>query len=100
MAALPEDPVSSLGFWQAREKFSGRKSFGFFACNSCGTSSWVSAHGFKSYKQACKKCNQYSLPVYLWVNQEDRKAGGDRDDKKKPHKSGLCEACARGVCTR
>ena len=62
----------------------------------------MSAHAFKQYKQACKKCKGYSLPVYLWVNQATRKSSGNRDDDsdKKPHKSALCEACKRGVCKR
>ena len=59
----------------------------------------MSAHAYKGYKQACKKCKQYTMPVYLWVNTGPRRTVSEADDLKTPHKSELCEACARGVCT-
>jgi hypothetical protein len=100
MPAKPKNPVDTRGYWQERKNFPGEKSFGYFACKTCNGSNWVSAHAFKHFKQACKTCNQYTLPVYLWVNLATRRNVLCADEEKKPHKSELCEACARGVCTQ
>jgi hypothetical protein len=98
---LPPNPVESGGYWQERNEFSGSKSFGHFVCNACRKSSWISAHAYKHYKQACKRCNRFSLPALLWVNTEYcRDEMSDLDViKKKPHRKRLCEACKKGVCS-
>lgn len=98
MPPKPKNPVDTRGYWQERKKFPGDKSFGYFACNACDGSNWVSAHAFKNFKQACKKCNHFTLPVYLWVNLATKRNVFGVDEEKKPHKSELCEACARGIC--
>jgi len=99
---MPDPPVDEPGHWVPREKFEGRKSFGFYWCN-CGRS-WVSAQGWKQYKQGCQGCNRESLAVYLWVN-EKKYTGVDLDDpdrvvrnREGPHDSDRCEACRAGVC--
>jgi len=95
-----KDPVSTSGKWVERSEFNGKKSFGYFECDGCSGKSWVTAHAFKQYKQACKSCNQYSLAVYMWVNLERRESRGGRDEEegKPPHLRHLCEACKLGVC--
>ena len=96
----PDPPIESSGHWALREEFFGHKSFGYFVCSICAGSNWISAHAFKNFKQGCKRCNIYCLPVYMWVNEESRDKfdDDDEDSKKKPHKTELCEACRLGKC--
>ena len=98
----PSPPIESSGHWIEREKFPGDKSFGYFFCFTCaGKSAWISAHAFKRYKQGCKTCDTYFLPVYMWVNDHGNDSNEYRDieeSEKKPHKRDLCEACRLGQC--
>ena len=90
------------GEWVNRHEFAGRKSFGFFECESlsCGKK-WYSAHAFPSYKQGCQECEHESLPAYLWVNYGGNERDYDdyeRDDSNAPHDRDRCMACRAGVC--
>lgn len=97
--AMPDPPVEGRGKWVDRKAFRGHKSFGHFCCFPCGDADWVSAHAYKHYKQACKQCGEYYLPIHMWVNFEGRKRHHDSDyDPRKHHKQELCEACKKGVC--
>jgi hypothetical protein len=102
MPFLPDDPVSTRGQWVDRKKFWGNKSFGYFVCQECDGRSWVSAHAYKQYKQACTQCNRYVLATYMWMNLEHRgkTSMGGRGEDDKPHIEHLCEACKLGVCRR
>ena len=89
------------GEWVDRQDFSGRKSFGFFACtsSSCGGNRWTSAHAYPEYKQACAKCERGYHPLFMWVNYySDRSEDVDEEDDRAPHHRQRCEACRRGVC--
>jgi len=65
-------PVETPGQWVLRKDFVGQKSFGFFKCQDC-QETWISAHAFKLYKQGCKTCETYFLPMFMWVNAEQRR---------------------------
>lgn len=58
-----------LGEWVPRAQFfsSNSKSFGYFQCNYCHKN-WMSAFARKNYKQGCKQCDRYFLPVFMWIN--------------------------------
>ena len=93
-----QDPVNSAGYWLERSSFRGTKSFGAFECSGC-LNVWLSAHAFKSYGQGCRTCEVESLPKFLWVNTENSVREKDANPER-PHDSGRCEACRRGVCSR
>jgi hypothetical protein len=102
---LPKAPVSTPGNWVKRKEFPYNKSFGFFECHSC-SKTWVSAHAFVKYRQACKDCKQYALARYMWLNPKKDDSDEDDSDEEsvtikngKPHIKALCEACKKGVCT-
>lgn len=99
-------PVDEPGSWVSREILRKRKteykSFGIYECSK-GCSVWVSAHSQINYKQACKKCEEYSYPRFMWVNDKKRSNEEEKNvrkqDKDKPHDKTRCEACQRGKCT-
>jgi transposase-like protein len=96
---LPAPPVDSPGKWIPRAQFKGRKSFGHFQCPKCHKW-WNSAFAFPDKKQACKECETWNHPVYLWLNSslEPRQPRADISDT--PHDGSRCEACQSGVpCT-
>ena len=88
------------GFWVELKDFWGNKSFGMFECEDCDQI-WLSAHAFKRFKQACKSCETWSPPKFMWVNAErgERNKYHKEPDLNKPHHRDRCEACRRGVCT-
>ena len=94
------DPYEGCqGRWVSRNEFTAaNKTFGYFKCSSCNKT-WMSAHSKKQFKQACKSCNTYVLPAYLWVN-DNTNYRKDKAlvDTKKPHRSDLCQACQKGRC--
>jgi len=95
---VPEPPVDSAGEWVLRERFRGKKSFGFYAC-PCGRS-WLTAHAQKEYRQGCQGCDTECFPHYMWLNDHpvERRERADRDEVDGPHDSARCEACRLGVC--
>jgi Zinc-binding domain len=96
----PAAPVPTAGKWVSRKQFQWEKSFGYFQCWQC-SHVWTSAHAFKKYKQACKRCGgrNYVLPRFMWENQNSSEDDEPRRaDPDKPHVWELCEACKRGVC--
>jgi uncharacterized C2H2 Zn-finger protein len=100
----PNPPVDSAGYWVPREEFTGKKSFGYFQCESC-FKTWISAHAFPSFKQGCKKCDTEDYPIFLWENMNKKQHDDlnyQRDEKDKPHDQNRCEACrcGVGVCLR
>ena len=95
-----EPPVNTPGYWILRNAFNGIKSFGVFVCeNKKCNNRWKSAHAYKIYRQGCKSCDQYTLPTYMWVNENTHIRDNDAiKDTDKPHDSERCEACKVGVC--
>jgi len=95
---LPDPPVDTPGRWVSPSEFRGRKSFGYFRC-TCGKW-WMSAHAFPQYKQACKGCNVWSLPVWLWRNDQrkDRSEAVEVINHRGPHDQQRCAACIAGEC--
>lgn len=95
-----EDPYPGIqGYWMRREAYNkGRKSFGWYLCNSC-CKTWFSAHAHKFYRQGCQCCETESYPCCMWVNTGygDRSNRIERDEDK-PHDSARCEACRKGDC--
>jgi hypothetical protein len=92
-------PINKNGKWEDRELSDVFKSFGFFKC-SC-EKAWYSAHAFKKYKQACKRCNNFIFALYLWKNNSKGRKSNDRDDVLQgSHPKELCEACMKGICIR
>lgn len=80
------------GHWVSNYDYKNKgKSFGYFQCNYC-TKNWMSAHSQKSFKQACKSCDRYFLPAFLWVNDFKNEKTNENalEDKNKPHRSDLC----------
>ncbi len=61
----------AVGGWKPRELCKVNKSFGRFEC-LCGNE-WGSAHSLRKFKQACKKCEYYTLPCCLWINKNRKK---------------------------
>ena len=103
MSGMPAAPVTTPGRWVTKQEFTGLKSFGCFQCASrkC-KNTWVSAHAYPNYRQGCKRCggNAWVYPKYLWVNSTQRVCEQEESVKVvKPHRSDLCQACHRGVCT-
>lgn len=97
-----DDPVDTGGHWISLEDFVGRKSFGAFKCKCCSGKTWVSAHAYADFKQACKSCNVYTLPKFMWVNDpsdDSESRTVKKLDADKPHDMARCEACAAGVCS-
>ena len=92
------------GEWVLTEDFAGNKSFGLFRCAPC-ESSWMSAHATMkpdaqtAYKQACKYCDTWTAPLYMWQNADSDSRWRSQDEDDKPHMSHLCEACKLGECT-
>ncbi len=97
----PSPPVDSKGLWVHREEFKGFKSFGYYQCIKC-CKTWFSAHAHPNYRQACKKCEVWEYPRYLWQNLEKdvREKKPKEDEEKKPHDQNRCEACKIGECLR
>jgi hypothetical protein len=88
------------GEWVYTEDFYGSKSFGHFECPRC-TKAWASAHAWKAYKQACKKCNTFARPWCLWENdvrEFSREKKNVQERTSRPHDAARCEACKEGVC--
>eukprot|EP01068_Selenidium_serpulae_P019443 Selendium_serpulae@DN6645_c0_g1_i1.p1 len=80
------------GAWVLRERFRGKKSFGWFDCRC--NARWISAHAQPDFKQGCKQCDTYRYPTWLWVNTSTHKRGNHAPEKETtPHLSHLCEAC-------
>jgi len=98
----PEPPVDTPGYWELRDNFKGLKSFGSYVCESkkCKNKEWISAHAHKEYRQGCKSCDKFVLPMYMWVNTDKDTIKGIIKDTDKPHDSERCEACKAGVCIR
>eukprot|EP00011_Vannellida_sp_DIVA3-517-6-12_P014369 CAMPEP_0114606236 /NCGR_PEP_ID=MMETSP0168-20121206/1459_1 /TAXON_ID=95228 ORGANISM="Vannella sp., Strain DIVA3 517/6/12" /NCGR_SAMPLE_ID=MMETSP0168 /ASSEMBLY_ACC=CAM_ASM_000044 /LENGTH=315 /DNA_ID=CAMNT_0001817097 /DNA_START=43 /DNA_END=987 /DNA_ORIENTATION=- len=87
----PDPPVQTEGWWELREEFEGRKSFGFFyCCNAECSSRWVSAHAQPQFRQACKACEEWSHALWMWVN-EDSEEGRGLGASKAPHDVARCE---------
>ena len=96
-SGFPPPPVESAGEWVLREDFPGKKSFGFFKCTCDKT--WLSAHAYKIYEQGCKTCEDFSKPVYMWVNNDVRvEPKLPVTDETRPHDKTRCEACSLGLC--
>ena len=74
-------------------------SFGYFRCESCHKT-WMSARSKKEFTQACKACNGYYLPAYLWQNDSNNYEKKEKAlvNNLKNHRSDLCEACQKGRC--
>ena len=94
-------PVDVPGEW-VRRSDSGpeRKSFGAFQCEDCDTL-WVSAHAYNTHHQACKRCEAWILPSFVWVNEEKQRRRNRKVrelDPNKPHDSARCGACQAGKC--
>ena len=97
-----DDPVDTGGHWVSLEDFDGRKSFGAFECKCSRKKFWVSAHAYATFKQACKRCDVYTLPKFMWVNDPSDYSDSRtvmKLDADKPHDVERCEACAAGVCS-
>ncbi len=94
---LPKPFEGIDGYWVYRSDCNKQKSFGYYECSKC-YGKWTSAHAQKDYKQACKSCNFYSLPLYMWENEYPFGHIKINRDDDKPHLSQLCEACHKGVC--
>lgn len=61
----------------------------------------MSSRSKKQFKQACKNCDSYYFPAFLWENDEKKKKENDKkelNDNQKPHMSHLCQACKLGKC--
>lgn len=89
------------GTWLKRKQFiqhGGKKSFGLFVCKKCENGRWISAHAYAIFRQGCQVCETYSLPLYMWLN--DEKCTQTRKTKKedKPHHDERCQACKAGIC--
>jgi len=100
LSGMPAAPVDEPGEWVARDEFRGKKSFAFFRCKNC-KKTWMSAHGYKQFKQGCKRCDEDYLPLFMWKNHNKRRSVEDMESERLdgPHDSSRCEACRRGVCT-
>eukprot|EP01130_Rhizamoeba_saxonica_P002091 TRINITY_DN11899_c0_g1_i1.p1 TRINITY_DN11899_c0_g1~~TRINITY_DN11899_c0_g1_i1.p1 ORF type:complete len:223 (+),score=28.03 TRINITY_DN11899_c0_g1_i1:85-753(+) len=101
---LPLPYEDCLGSWIPREDFFGRKSFAFYKCNSC-RKRWMSSRGFKDHRQACKNCERYVYPDFMWENENyyhpdssEESSNSFLEDNEIPHMSQYCEACRLGVC--
>lgn len=94
----PSDPVDSSGQWVTCDRFTGRKSFGFFLC--CCSKTWISAHAQPIFTQGCQACEVKSFPHLMWRNDEnDERDSRDRDEvSDKPHDSSRCGACRENCC--
>ena len=89
----------AIGGWKRRERCRVWKSFGRFTCEC--SHKWGSAHSFRLYTQACKKCAQDTLPCCLWVNRNSKKLSQDAKKPGLPHEKSLCGACRElGDCTK
>ena len=92
-----DSPVDSPGEWVALSDFSGRKSFGYFACGCSKT--WHSAHAQPQFRQGCKGCNKKSLPAAMWQNDPGHYDIKSKDGRLEgAHDVERCEACRAGVC--
>jgi hypothetical protein len=94
---LPPPYEDIEGQWVQRKDCTKQKSFGYYECKICH-GIWKSAHAQKNYRQACKPCNSYYFPFYMWENEN---LPGQRNkiiDDDKPHMKDLCEACKKGKC--
>lgn len=96
-----DPPVDTPGRWVPVDQFPGSKSFGVYFCEHCSGKHWVSAHAIPRFTQACKACNTYSKPKYMWVNEQSR---GKKEDRPAHPMNGhhdreRCEACRHGACT-
>lgn len=78
------------GKWVGREEFPFNKSFGRFRCRKGHF--WQSAHAYHNYHQKCKKCNNETLPQYMWLNNGDRREDGKKSGGK-PHDESRCGKC-------
>lgn len=92
----PAAPLAVPGRWVLRAQFPGNKSFGFYACSSCGRT-WVSAHAWKKYTEGCKGCEQHSYPLYMWHNEGKRDPDRPvrKADAEKPHDQARCGKCRK-----
>jgi hypothetical protein len=79
----PLPPVSTPGHWTVREKFIGKKSFGYFHCIGC-RKKWVSAHSFKDGQQRCRACERSNYPELLWVRAAETVAGRGIQKRERP----------------
>lgn len=97
--APKNSPIPGVaGMWVSRVSFKGHKSFGCFVCTSCNNR-WLSAHAFPQHTQGCKKCDQHTLPMFMWVNQHSSSdSDKHRKNTGKPHDMERCSACAAGIC--
>lgn len=68
IACWASSPVDSPGTWVPREDFTGKKSFGAFAC-SC-ENRWTSAHAYPGFKQDCRCCEAGNYAAFMWTSTE------------------------------
>jgi len=94
-----DPPVSSKGYWIEREYYHKNKSFGAFECQRC-RKTWISAHSFTVYRQGCQRCENKSLPKFMWINEENNDDKVKSDNTDGPHDSARCDACLAGKCKR
>jgi len=90
---------SAQGAWVPRLKCQQQKSFGWFWCSECGKT-WTSAHAFREFRQACQKCETFSLACCLWQNDvgAPKRQTEPEDDPELPHDKQRCEGCQLGCC--
>lgn len=93
---FPRPPVDTPGKWLPRSVCTMNKSFGWFLCD-CGNK-WTSAHAHRRYKQACRDCEEYRLPDYMWLNEPTSEPSARARIVDTPHDQGRCEACKAGRC--
>ena len=89
------------GQWIPRQYFKGKKSFGYYKCSKCSRT-WGSAHSFPDSRQACKSCETWNFPIFMWKNfTKDTRSRKSDDDDGPPHEHSRCEKCLKGnMCTR
>jgi hypothetical protein len=97
---LPLSPYEGLaGAWLLRRDYlelkGERKSFGYYRCDCRKT--WGSAHAFPTTRQACKECDEWSYPLLMWFNTEEKQARHIPDGDDRPHDRERCERCCKGL---